>query len=159
MLCRNWGFRCPTFIPDQWAINASHPGAQPYYDSLVGLWAEWGIDFVYFDGINSDCGYCHIGVVSLMASSLARLGNGMHMFTSWGPPTAQFGCPYDAVSALAPYVRVGGDTDDSWASQSPGYSEYTRGISPAPHHFGDLASLMVGKVGAIFIYFCSLSFL
>jgi hypothetical protein len=37
---------CPTFIPDHWTINASHPGAQLYYDSVVSMWAADGIDFV-----------------------------------------------------------------------------------------------------------------
>lgn len=37
---------CPTFIPDHWTINASHPGGQLYYDSLISMWAADGIDFV-----------------------------------------------------------------------------------------------------------------
>jgi hypothetical protein len=48
---------CETFIPDQWAIDPDHPGAQPYYDSLVSMWAEQGIDFLYFDGVVGDCGH------------------------------------------------------------------------------------------------------
>jgi hypothetical protein len=32
------------------AVNASHPGAQPYYDSIAELFvSEWGVDFVKFD--------------------------------------------------------------------------------------------------------------
>jgi hypothetical protein len=42
---------CPTFIPDHWTINASHPGAQLYYDSVVLKWAADEIDFIYLDGI------------------------------------------------------------------------------------------------------------
>ena len=42
--------RCQTFIPDHWSINASHPGAQLYYDSVVKKWADEGIDFIYLDG-------------------------------------------------------------------------------------------------------------
>ena len=100
------GGRCPSFVPDQWAIDAAHPGAQLYYDSLVHMWAEQGLDFIYFDGI-LDCGRCHIGVVALLSDSLRRLGNGMYLFTSWGPPSAAAGCSFEALSALAPYVRVG----------------------------------------------------
>jgi len=50
---------------------------------------------------------------------------------------------------IAPYVRVGSDTVDSWTgSVLNGFSAYTRLTAPSvrPHHFGDLASLMVGKV-------------
>ena len=83
----------------------------------------------------------------MMGDSLARLGNGMHLFISAGPPGAD--CPFEAVSAIAPYVRVGADTVDSWAgAMKGGFSEYTRLTAPSvrPHHFGDLASLMVGAV-------------
>jgi len=73
---------CPSFVPDHWAIDAAHPGAAAYYDSLVTMWAEQGIDFIYFDGI-LDCGHCHIGVVSLLSDSMRRLGNEMFLFTSW----------------------------------------------------------------------------
>lgn len=143
--------RCQSFIPDHWAIDPTHPGALPYYDSVVSMWAEQGLDFIYFDGIVGDCGHCNIGVTALLADSLRRLGNGMHLFTSWGPPTEQIGCPFDALSELAPYVRVGADTEDGWGGRSGiagGFSEYTRSVAPSvrAHHFGDLAALMVGKV-------------
>eukprot|EP00040_Diaphanoeca_grandis_P011265 m.57703 g.57703 ORF g.57703 m.57703 type:complete len:517 (+) comp22424_c0_seq1:423-1973(+) len=140
---------CQTFIPDHWAINISHPGAQAYFDSVVAVWAEQGIDFIYFDGVVADCGRCHIDEVSLLSDSLKRLGNGMHLFVSAGPPSDAIGCPFDALSALAPYVRVGADTVDSWSGAvESGFSIYTRLTAPAfsPHHFGDLASLMIGKV-------------
>ena len=141
--------RCQSFIPDNWAINATHPGAQLYYDSVVKKWAGEGIDFIYMDGINGDCGYCHLASAAMMSNSLTRLGNGMHLFISAGPPTQELGCPFDAVSAIAPYVRVGADTVDSWdGAVKNGFSEYTRLTAPSvrPHHFGDLASLMVGAV-------------
>ena len=105
---------CQTFIPDHWAINASHPGAQMYYDSVVKKWADEGIDFIYLDGVNGDCGYCHLASAAMMSDSLKRLGKGMHLFISAGPPTMELGCPFDSLSAVAPYVRVGSDTVDSW---------------------------------------------
>ena len=37
---------CSTFIPDHFAVNATHPGAQAYYDSVIAKFAQWGIDFV-----------------------------------------------------------------------------------------------------------------
>lgn len=140
---------CQTFIPDHWAINASHPGAQMYYDSVVKKWADEGIDFIYMDGVNGDCGYCHLASAAMMSDSLKRLGQGMHLFISAGPPTMELGCPFDSMSALAPYVRVGSDTVDSWeGSVKEGFSQFTRLVAPSvrSHHFGDLASLMVGNV-------------
>ena len=161
---------CKTFIPDMLAINASHPGAQPYYDSVVAQWAEQGVDFIYLDGVIQDCHQCWVGEVSLIADTLRRLGNGMHLFLSGNQPSTH-GCSWEALSELAPYVRVGTDTDDSFGpawgttayntwlahlkiagttdgSIEAGFSAYTREISAGirPHHFPDLASLPVGRV-------------
>jgi hypothetical protein len=150
MIVRGHPPNCASFVPDHWAIDASHPGAQLYYDSVVSNWAEQGLDFVYFDGI-LDCNFCHIGVVSLLSDSLRRLGNGMYLFTS---PAGYIDghSVFEALSALAPYVRVGSDTVDSFAgSVYEGFSEFTQSAAPSvrPHHFGDLASLMVGKVHCV----------
>ena len=73
---------CITFIPNQYAIDPDHPGSQAYYDSLVSMWADQGIDFIYFDGVISDCGYCHIGETALIADSMKRLGNGEDFYFS-----------------------------------------------------------------------------
>ena len=52
--------------PVQVAVNASHPGAQPYYDSLAQLFVEeWGVSFVKFD-----CAYLPHGVESSMQELL-----------------------------------------------------------------------------------------
>ena len=32
-----------------YGVDMAHPGAQAYYDSLVALLAEWGVDFIKFD--------------------------------------------------------------------------------------------------------------
>ena len=61
------------------AINASAPGAQAYYDSVIGQWAEQGIDFVYLDGVIQDCApmaHCWLGEIALIADAMKRLGNG-----------------------------------------------------------------------------------
>lgn len=71
---------CHTFIPDMLAINASAPGAQEYYDSVIGQWAEQGIDFVYLDGVIQDCAptaHCWLGEIALIADAMKRLGNGV----------------------------------------------------------------------------------
>lgn len=138
--------RCAAFTPNMWAINASHPGAQLYYDSVVSMWAADGVDFVYLDGIIHDCGSCQAATAELMASSLKRLGNGMHLYLSYGPLTED--CSFERLTEIAPYVRVGGDTVDSWASVAQAFSDWTYPSENliGPNHFGDLASLMVGKV-------------
>ena len=35
-------------------VDASHPGAQPFYDSLVQLYADWGVDLIKWDCMYDD---------------------------------------------------------------------------------------------------------
>ena len=81
---------CRTFIPDMLAINASAPGAQAYYDSVIGQWAEQGIDFVYLDGVIQDCAptaHCWLGEIALIADAMKRLGNGPPKILLSEPPS------------------------------------------------------------------------
>jgi alpha-galactosidase len=38
-----------TWNPDMYGIDMSKPGAQQYYDSIVALYASWGVDFIKAD--------------------------------------------------------------------------------------------------------------
>ena len=99
---------------------------------------------------------CHVDTVALIADSIKRLGNGMFMFVSAGPWGTHRGenpfpggCSFANLTQWAPYVRVGQDTADNWGGMVSGINgATTRLIAPLvrPHHYGDLASLMVGKV-------------
>ena len=173
------GETCATFIPDLWMTNASHPGTQSYYDSVVAEYASAGIDFLYMDGILGTCegnppgcsgakpspnqlicdNRCHLDTIALIVDAIDRLGNGMFIYVSAGPWGAHSGqnptpggCSFANATKLAPYVRTGQDTSDTWGGMASGVNgETTRAIAPLlqPHHFGDLASLMVGKVHAL----------
>jgi alpha-galactosidase len=135
---------CATFIPDHWSVNASHPGAAAYYDSVVAKMAAWGVDFIYFDGV-PDCGVCHLGSLRLLADSAARLGDGMFIYMSYGDDVV---CPIaDVFAAGAAYVRVACDTTDSWPTLLSNFEHAPRAAHlTGPGHFPDLASLMVGAV-------------
>lgn len=39
---------CPWNM-DMYGVDAAHPGAQAYYDSLLALYAEWGVDLIKVD--------------------------------------------------------------------------------------------------------------
>ena len=80
----------------------------------------------------------------------------MFIFVSAGPwgthqgeNPSPGGCSFGNMTQWAPYVRVGQDTADTWGGMNTGIDgTTTRLIAPLiqPHHYGDLASLMVGKV-------------
>jgi hypothetical protein len=39
--------------PDMWGVDTTRPGSQEYYDSLVELYASWGVDFIKADDMGS----------------------------------------------------------------------------------------------------------
>jgi hypothetical protein len=42
---------CP-WNDDMFGLDMTHPGAQAYYDSIIGLYASWGVDYIKTDDIN-----------------------------------------------------------------------------------------------------------
>ena len=39
--------------PDMWGVDTTRPGSQAYYDSIVELYASWGVDFIKADDMGS----------------------------------------------------------------------------------------------------------
>ena len=39
--------------PDMWGVDTTKPGSQEYYDSIVELYASWGVDFIKADDMGS----------------------------------------------------------------------------------------------------------
>ncbi len=39
--------------PDMWGVDTTRPGSQEYYDSIVELYATWGVDFIKADDMGS----------------------------------------------------------------------------------------------------------
>ncbi len=42
-----------TWVDDMMGVDMSKPGAQAYYDSIVALYAEWGVDYIKADDMIS----------------------------------------------------------------------------------------------------------
>ncbi len=40
-----------SWCPDNFGVDMTRPGAQSYYDSVVGLLSGWGVDFIKYDDI------------------------------------------------------------------------------------------------------------
>eukprot|EP01047_Picozoa_sp_COSAG01_P054390 COSAG01_NODE_5939_length_3941_cov_35.353462_2_plen_161_part_00 len=43
------GHRTQTWDKEGQGLDPSHPAAQSYYDSLVSMYADWGVDFIKWD--------------------------------------------------------------------------------------------------------------
>lgn len=94
--------------PDMYGIIPSAPGAQEYYDSLLQLYAEWGVDFIKCDDI------CRLDAetakeeIAMLHRSIEKCGRDIVLSLSPGP----------AVLELAEYYHQNANmwriTDDFW---------------------------------------------
>lgn len=72
---------CP-WNPDMYGLYNS-PAGQAYYDSLLELYASWGVDFIKCDDICNTCNQSPIGKTSIM---LPRSGDAGKCHQTLRPP-------------------------------------------------------------------------
>lgn len=94
--------------PDMYGIEPSRPGAQEYYDSLMQLYAEWGVDFVKCDDI------CRLDMntakeeIAMLHRAIEKCGREIVLSLSPGP----------AIPEIADYYHENANmwriTDDFW---------------------------------------------
>ena len=94
--------------PDMYGIIPSAPGAQEYYDSLMQLYAEWGVDFVKCDDI------CRLDMdtakeeIAMLHRAIEKCGRDIVLSLSPGP----------AIVDIAEYYHENANmwriTDDFW---------------------------------------------
>lgn len=94
-----------SWCPDNYGVDMAQPGAQAYYDSLVALLVEWGVDFVKYDDIVPSP--AEVGAV---ADAISRCGRPVVLSLSPGNDHRSDGW---AAYARANMVRTSGDIWDS----------------------------------------------
>ena len=96
--------------PDMYGLRANLPEAQLYYDSLMQLYASWGVDFIKCDDIcREDAATAHTEI-GLLHKAIEKCGRSIVLSLSPGP----------ARIAEASYYAENADmwriTDDFWDS-------------------------------------------
>jgi hypothetical protein len=106
------GAHCPW--NSHWlAVNASHPAAQAYYDSIVELFADWDLDFIKWDCMDSTESRPEM----LMASSaIERSDRPIRLSLSLGPLQSMDMGRWIENSTVASSFRV---TTDFWGGWGP----------------------------------------
>jgi alpha-galactosidase len=93
---------------DMYGVNPDAPGAQEYYESVFGLYASWGVDFVKMD--DALLPYAQ-GEIELMRNAIDRCGRPIVLSLSCGPLDQSHA---EHVGAHAEMWRMTGDFWDSW---------------------------------------------
>ena len=92
--------------PDMWGVDTTKPGAQAYYDSIVELYASWGVDFVKAD----DMGSQKFQPAEIKALSLALRNTERSIVLSISPGPA----PIAEAEFFAKYAQMWRISDDFW---------------------------------------------
>jgi alpha-galactosidase len=92
--------------PDMWGVDTTKPGAQAYYDSIVQLYASWGVDFIKADDMGS-----HLyqpAEIKALALAIRKTGRPMVLSISPGPT------PISEAEFFEKYAQMWRISDDFW---------------------------------------------
>lgn len=94
--------------PDMYGVRPEAPGAQEYYDSLMALYAEWGVDFIKCDDI------CRMDMptakqeIKMLYKAIQKCGREIVLSLSPGPAKIEEAWHYET------YANMWRITDDFW---------------------------------------------
>lgn len=101
--------------PDMYGIRAETAGSQEYYDSIISLYADWGVDFIKCDDIcntnlyvNNPYSAAH--EVEMIAKAIEKCGREIVLSLSPGPALI------DKAGHYEKYANMWRITDDFWDS-------------------------------------------
>ncbi|MDT3403716.1 glycoside hydrolase family 27 protein [Mucilaginibacter terrae] len=97
-----------TWLRDNYTIVADKPGAQEYYNSIMELYASWGVDFIKIDDLSRPY---HQGEIELIRKAIDKTGRPIVLSTSPGETPVE---KADHVSTHANMWRMVDDVWDQW---------------------------------------------
>jgi alpha-galactosidase len=129
--------------PDMMGVDTTKPGAQAYYDSIVELYASWGVDFIKADDMAS-----HLyqpAEIRALALAIRKSGRPMVLSLSPGP------APISEVQFFRKYAQMWRISDDFWDSWASLKEQFPRAAAWAPlarpGAWPDADMLPLGKIG------------
>jgi alpha-galactosidase len=90
---------------DMYGVDMAKPGAQAYYDSLVALYASWGVDFIKADDMTRPY---HQAEIEALHKAIVRSGRPIVLSLSPGP------APIDKLENLRANAQMWRIEDDLW---------------------------------------------
>jgi hypothetical protein len=124
-----------------YGIDMTKPGAQEYYNSLIELYSEWGVDYIKADDMIRRY---HREEIEGVSSAIKNGSRPMVLSLSAGPsPVAEI----EHFRANANLWRISGDLWDGWNFIKPAFGlcrEWQTFVQP--NHWPDLDILPLGKL-------------
>jgi len=100
---------CP-WNSDMYGVDMSRPGGQAYYDSIVKLYADWGVDYIKADDIARPV---HREEIAALHRAIAKTGRSIVLSLSPGPATIK---DLAFLQENANMWRISDDFWDDWQS-------------------------------------------
>jgi alpha-galactosidase len=132
-----------------YGVDESKPAAQVYYDSILKLYASWGVDFLKVDCIAS---HPYKGAaIRMLAEAIHKTGRPMVLSLSPGPAPVDEAAQFEQSAQM---WRISDDIWDVWRSssdfpQGPG-NQFARAAEwekySGPGHWPDADMLPIGKL-------------
>ncbi len=99
--------------PDMYGVNPNEKGAQEYYDSLLELYAEWGVDFIKCDDICRMDAKSSKAEIEMLHKAIENCGRDIVLSLSPGPAIVE---EHDFYRENANMWRITDDFWDHWES-------------------------------------------
>ena len=97
--------------PDMYGVDVNAKGAQEYYDSLIELYSEWGVDFIKCDDICRMDAKSSKEEIMMLHRAIERFGGDIVLSLSPGPALVE---EHDFYNRYANMWRVTDDFWDNW---------------------------------------------
>lgn len=93
------------WLKDNYTVVATKPGAQEYYNSIMELYASWGVDFIKIDDLSRPY---HQGEIELIRKAIDKTGRPIVLSTSPGET------PADKAEHVKEHANMWRMVDDVW---------------------------------------------
>ena len=93
------------WLRDNYTVLADKPGAQEYYNSILELYASWGVDFIKVDDLSRPY---HQGEIELIRKAIDRTGRPIVLSTSPGET------PIENAEHVKEHANMWRMVDDVW---------------------------------------------
>ncbi len=130
-----------TWLQDNWTVDASKEGAQEYYNSILDLYASWGVDFIKVDDLSRPY---HKAEIEMLRKAIDQTGRKILLSMSPGAT------PLDQHQSAKDNANMWRTVDDFWDNWSQ--LNYQFGVSSnwakyiAPGAWPDADMLPLGHI-------------
>ena len=127
---------------DMYGVDMTHPGSQDYYDSILKLYADWGVDYIKADDIASPL---HAAEIEAIHHAIVKTGRPIVLSLSPGPADLD---QADFYAANANLWRISDDFWDLWKDLRHSFDLLDRWSPHAkPGGWPDADMLPLGRIG------------